>query len=75
MTFSEFERVVNHCPPFYELLDVFEDGKILSFCFVNLHQNKFSACKSADDCKQFFLCLLWLFRKDLQKSLPQTENL
>ena len=40
-----------------------------------LHQNKFSSCKSADDCKQFFLCLLWLFRKDLQKSLPQTENL
>ena len=24
---------------------------------------------------EWFLCLLWLFRKDLQKSLPQTENL
>ena len=25
--------------------------------------------------KAVFLCLLWLFHKDLLKSLPQTENL
>ena len=28
---------------------------------VNLHQNKFSACKSADDCKQFFCAFCGYF--------------
>ena len=39
-----------------------------------LHQNKFSACKSADDCKQFFVPFVAVLQWFAENSAPNRES-